>query len=131
MDEKPKNPKSNDLANRRAFIRLSKSLTVHYKLIKNSKVPGEVPNPSDVRASTKDISAGGLAFYLKQNIPLYSILEIHLVLPDGPEPVVCLAEVVRSRLVENTPYCDTAVCFLDLSGRDRQRLDAFVRAEAR
>ena len=127
----PKNTKSNDLADRRAFVRLSKSLTVYYKLIKNSKFPKESPKSEEMRASTKDISAGGLAFYLKENIPPLSLVEVRIELPGQATPVVCLAEVVRSRYVENTPFRDTALHFLDISGRDRKVLDQFVHKEAK
>ena len=131
MNKDPKNPKSNNIADWRAFVRLSKSLTVYYKLIKNSKFPKEIPYAVEVGAITKDISAGGLSFYLKEKIPLFSIVEIRLVLPGVTETIVCLAEVVRSRLVENTPFCDTAVCFLDISNHDRQVVDKFVHTETK
>jgi c-di-GMP-binding flagellar brake protein YcgR len=118
-------------AERRLFTRLSKSLTVYYKVIKNAKSPDPVKDAIEMRAGTKDISAGGLAFYIREKIPLYSILEIRMSLPGRTEPVTCLAEVVRSRLVENTPFCDIALCFLDLSNKDRVLVDKFVHQEAK
>ena len=114
---------------KRAFVRLSKSLTLRYKVVKIPKSAGTAPNTEEMRASTKDISAGGLAFYCKEKLPPLSILEVRLSMPGDEQPVLCLAEVVRVRVVENTPFCDTALHFLDLSSHDRRILDKFVQKE--
>ena len=127
----PHQSKSGSGADRRAFVRLSKSLEVHYKIIKNASSPKTPLASAEVRSTTKDISAGGLSFYLKEKIPLFSILEIRLSVPGSPADILCLAEVVRSRQVENTPFCDTAVCFLDMSNHDRLILDKFVLKETK
>ena len=123
-------PKHSGVDNRRVFFRLSKSLPVRYRLVKNSKSPKAEVSPVEMCTNTKDISAGGLAFYIKENIPPQSLVEVTLQLPDQKEPIVCLAEVVRSRIVEHTYFRDTALNFLDLSSHDRQVLDKFVKKEA-
>ena len=114
---------------KRAFVRLAKSLTLRYKVMKVPKGSAMTPSGEEMRVSTKDISAGGLAFYCKEKLPQLSMLEIKLSLSDDEPPVICLAEVVRVRVVENTPFCDTALHFLDLSSHDRQLLDKFVKKE--
>ena len=114
---------------RRVFVRIAKALPVHYKVIRIPKSPEDIVNPVEMQSTTKDISAGGLSFYLKERLELFSVLEIRLELPNEPTPVVCLAEVVRCRLVENTPYSDTAVCFLDLTNRDRRILTTFIQKQ--
>ena len=119
---------SHDVPERRAFVRLPKTVKVQYKVVKNSKNPSTSRNPSEKYANTKDISAGGLALCLKESIPLYSYVELRIHLPGPPEPIVCLGEIVRSQLVEGSlPYWDTAVCFLDISNHDRVVLDKFVQ----
>ena len=114
---------------RRAFVRLSKSLTLRYKVVKVPQSSSMAPSDEEIQASTKDISAGGLAFYSKEKLPHLSILEVRLNVPGEDQPVICLAEVVRVRVVENTPFCDTALHFLDLSSHDRRILDKFVQKE--
>jgi type II secretory ATPase GspE/PulE/Tfp pilus assembly ATPase PilB-like protein len=118
---------------RRLFPRLNANVTVHYRLVKNSRVPEEVMETGafEANAQTKDISAGGLSFFLSEGIAAGSLLELKIDLPGSPEPLRCLAKVMRFQSVEDSPYFDTAVCFLDLSGRDRQLFDKFIEKEKR
>jgi c-di-GMP-binding flagellar brake protein YcgR len=106
------------------------NVTVHYRLVKNARLPGELAEEGAFEANTltKDLSAGGLSFFLKEGIAAGSILELKIDLPEL-ESIRCLAKVVRYQSVPETPYYETAVCFLDLSGRDRQALDKFVEKE--
>ncbi len=115
---------------RRLFQRLVASVTVHYRLVKNARTPEtlDADGAFESNSQTKDISAGGLSFFLKEGIPAGSILELRIDLPDT-EGVRCLARVVRYQSVTDTPYYEIAVCFLDLSARDRQVLDKFVEKE--
>lgn len=115
---------------RRIFQRLTANVTVHYRLVKNARLPEQLAEEGafESNTQTKDISAGGLAFFLKEGIAAGSILELKIDLP-GSDGIRCLAKVVRYQSIPNSPYYETAVCFLDLSGRDRQLLDKFVEKE--
>ena len=115
-------------SDRRAFPRVAASVTVHYRVVKDARLPEEIAEDGgfEANAETKDISAGGLSFFIKEGIMAGSILELKIDLPEGFESVKCLAKVMRYQSVEDSPYYETAVCFLDLSGRDRQNLDRFV-----
>ncbi len=115
---------------RRLFQRLTANVTVHYRLVKNARLPEQLAEDGAFEANTqtKDISAGGLSFFLKEGIAAGSILELKIDLP-GTNGIRCLAKVVRYQSVPDSPYYETAVCFLDLSGRDRQTLDKFVEKE--
>ncbi len=114
---------------RRQFQRLTANVTVHYRVVKNARLPEEVIEDGAFEANTqtKDISAGGLSFFLKEGIAAGSILDLKIELPGSV--LRCLAKVVRYQSVPDSPFYDTAVCFLDLSGRDRQTLDKFVEKE--
>ena len=128
MSKVPNFPAYEKTADRRAFKRLSANVTVHYRMVKNARLPEEILESGafEANSQTKDISAGGLSFFIKEGIVAGSILELKIDLPDGANPVKCLAKVIRYQSIEGSPYYDTAVCYLDLSGRDRQTLDKFV-----
>ncbi len=115
---------------RRIFARLSVNVNVGYRIVKNARAPEET-NESGIEAEavTKDISAGGLTFYLKEGIAEGSILELCIELPSQKEPIKCLAKVMRYQSIDGTAFFETAVYFLDLSSRDRQLLDKYVEKE--
>ncbi len=115
------------LADRRQFVRLNANVNVGYRVVKDALSPEETNEDAPEQgAVTRDISAGGLSFFLKERIAEGSILELRLELPGPKDPLKCLARVMRSSSIDGTPFFETAVCFLDLSGRDRQLLDKFV-----
>ena len=117
---------------RRLFPRLTTSVTVHYRLVKNARLPGQVAESGAFEANTqtKDISAGGLSFFLKEGIAAGSILDLKIDIP-GSDGVRCLAKVARYQSIPDSPFYETAVYFLDLSGSDRQLLDKFVEKESK
>ena len=115
---------------RRIFSRLAANVNVAYRVVKNARTPEETEESiQETEAFTKDISAGGLAFFLKEGLEQGSILELRIELPGQKESVRCLAKVMRLQSIEGTIFFEIAVCFLDLSGRDRQLLDKYVERE--
>ena len=61
-----------------------------------------------------------------------AIMELKIELPNEDKPVECLARVVREEEAEPDKVYEIAVCFLDLSGGERARLEKYVeREEAR
>ncbi len=112
---------------RRIFVRLLANVNIAYRLIKDSNNPDQIEDSApETVAVTKDISAGGLAFYLKEEISEGSILELKIDLPNQEQSIRCLSKVMRDQSVDGTPFYEMAVCFLDLSVRDRQFLDKYV-----
>ncbi|MDD5069607.1 MAG: ATPase, T2SS/T4P/T4SS family [Candidatus Omnitrophica bacterium] len=78
----------------------------------------------EVTAKTANISAGGLMFESQYLIPQGSLLDIRVQL-DSVE-ISCLAKVVR--VEKDLPKCfSISVCYLDISGADRNRLEDFVK----
>lgn len=76
------------------------------------------------------MSAGGLVFVVSEPIPIGSIVGLKVELPGLSPPIECLARVVRiEKKNEAGRGDDLAVCFLDLSGADREKLDQFVQEE--
>ncbi|MFC1755133.1 ATPase, T2SS/T4P/T4SS family [Thermoproteota archaeon] len=82
----------------------------------------------DVFTTTVNMSAGGLAFESRYLLPVGSILELKIELAPQEEPITCLAKVVRTE--KDLPRCFfIAVCYLDISGAGRSRIDQFVHSE--
>ena len=118
------------LLDRRLFARLQANVNVSYRIVKNALEPdAQQDDAAEMATMTKDISAGGLSFYTKEAITDSSILELKIELPSPKEAIKCLAKVLRHLPVESTVFFETAVCFLDLSNRDRQMLDKYVEKE--
>jgi type II secretory ATPase GspE/PulE/Tfp pilus assembly ATPase PilB-like protein len=113
-------------ANKRIYRRLNNEVNVRYRVfeIENELIKRE--STLEESATTKNISAGGLLFIAHDKLAVGAILELKIKLPNSEELVECLARVVRvEELVEQKEY-DIAVCFLDLTGAERIRLDKFV-----
>jgi c-di-GMP-binding flagellar brake protein YcgR len=78
---------------------------------------------------TKNISAAGLLFVSDSPLAIGSILEFKIELPDSEHPVECLARVVRMEEIEPEKSYNIAICFLDITGADRARLNRYVETE--
>ncbi len=144
-----------DSADRRVYMRLPKKISVRYKLVEKGegkivKIGQEKSQNKDVKitdlfaaqageqvnknfseevfTTTVNISAGGMVFESNYLIPVDSILELLINLTPDTEPIRCLAKVIR--VEKNLPKCfNIAVCYLDLSGGDRNKLNDFVKKE--
>lgn len=115
---------------KRAFIRLSSKVNVHYKILdlREGKLNRAlIPEQFSV---TRDISAGGLLFISGEPIAVGSILELKIELPDNTQVIECLSRAVR--IIESQPNksYDIAVCFLDITSAQRARLSRYVETNA-
>ena len=88
-----------------------------------------IKNIVEELAATKNISAGGLLFIVGDKLAVGAILEIKIQLPNSEALIECLARVVRVEELKDGQEYDIAVCFLDLTGAERIRLDKFVGGE--
>ena len=99
-------------------------IKIRYKIVRPRQKRGyEIEHIS----STENISAGGLLFVSNELLPLGSILELKIPLPDGDRPIQCLARVLRVEEIIAEKTYDIAVCFLDISGAERARLNKYVQ----
>ncbi len=115
----------------RIFMRLEHQVKIRYKLVERSQWSKDLLKKDGEFSLTKNVSAGGLLFIGKENIPVSAILELFIEVPDRGDPIECLARVVRQEEIEADKSYDTAVCFLDLSAPARSRLEKFVEKETR
>ncbi len=79
---------------------------------------------------TRNISAGGLLFASREPVPMGSVLSVSIELPEEGGPIECLSRVVRIDEVEMGKRYDIAVCYLDLTGAQRLRLEKYVDRKA-
>ncbi|MDD5466046.1 MAG: ATPase, T2SS/T4P/T4SS family [Candidatus Omnitrophica bacterium] len=115
---------------KRAYQRLNSRVNLRYKLLKSQGdllKRGFTPEELSV---TSNISAGGLLFFSDEILAVGSILELILELPGGGEdPIECLARVTRVEEMDQEGKYNIAVCFLDITGAQRGRLNKFVEQE--
>ena len=118
---------------RRQFVRVDRSVTVRYKVLRVPPAPAPLEELDEEEALTRNISAGGLCFVAAERFVPGSILDMSIELVEGQKPIECLAKVLRQQAVkdkERGEHFETSVCFLDLSSAGRQKLQKFVGKEA-
>ena len=59
-------------------------------------------------------------------MPVGSILEVKLELPDAEPPMQCLARIVRTEEKEQDKVFEIAVFFLDITSGNRARIKKFI-----
>lgn len=116
---------------KRAYQRLNSKVNLRYKVFKSQ---GELVKrgftPEELSV-TSNISAGGLLFFSDEVLTIGSILELNLELPGSAEDAIeCLARVARVEEIDQERKYSIAVCFLDITGAQRGRLNKFVEAES-
>lgn len=111
---------------RRLYQRLKSKINLGYKVYElNDDVLNKESRPEQLSV-TKNISAGGMLFYANEPLPISSILELKIELPDGKPIIECLARLVTIDEIEEEKNYNMAVCFLDITSAERSRLDKYV-----
>ena len=111
---------------RRLYQRLKSKINLGYKVYElNDDVVNKESRPEQLSV-TKNISAGGMLFYANEPLPISSILELKIELPDGKPTIECLARLVTIDEIEEEKNYNMAVCFLDITSAERSRLDKYV-----
>jgi len=118
-------------SDRRIYQRLPNRIHLSYKVFKTQEEITKRGISPEALSVTKNISAGGLLFISKDNLPVGSILEVKIELPDDEKPIECLARVVRVEETGQDNNFEVAVCFLDITSAQRVRLDRFVETVLR
>jgi len=120
---------------RRVYARLNTKVNVNYKIINSKGKSLKQKDSKDQYSITEGISAGGLQFISNEAVSLGSILELKIDLPDAGASIICLAKVLRVELKDEDGEVKKgfyiSVCFLDISGAERVRLNKYVEEELR
>ena len=128
MDYNPSPPElKNTLpSDKRIYPRINSKVNLRYKVFKTEGElikRGVVPEQLSV---CRNISAGGLLFVSDVPLNVGAILDLTIELPDAEAPIEALVRVVRTEESSEEGKFDTAVCFLDITGAQRSRLNKFV-----
>jgi len=111
---------------RRTFIRLPSSINLRYKVFHSEEELFSRGFRPEEFSLTRNISAGGLLFISRETLVFGSVLELNVDLPVNQETVQCLARVVRVSESDNKGIFEIGVCFLDLTGAQRAKLEQYV-----
>ena len=116
-------------SDRRVYARVSSRVNVSYKVVQTQDALKKRGLSSEQLSSTSNISAGGLLLVSDEPLATGTVLELKIDIPDGKKPIDCLARVVRVDEARHEKF-NIAVCFLDISGAQRLRLDQYVDLES-
>ncbi len=112
----------------RVYPRLRIKTDIRYAVYHQDKKDHQKFRTNDVQHSsvTKDLSAGGVRFISGYAMPVGTVLEMSVQLPDKTGSVHCLAKVCRVEDDTFSAMFHLVVFFLDLSSADRARLEDFI-----
>ena len=71
----------------------------------------------------RDISAGGVLFHSKQDIPVGSILELTINFSPSPRSIKTRAKVLRVKLLKKVEGVDMAVEFINIDNKDKNLIN--------
>lgn len=113
-----------DGLNRRRFPRVNYPCQV---IVRNESAERDV-----ILAHTENIGIGGIGAILKKSIAMFSPVEVEIDLLDFEDHIKCHGKVVwsvrRKSSEENKPlFYDIGIEFVDISDRDRERMEAAVQ----
>lgn len=111
--------------NKRVFHRLNEKVNIRYRVIDPEGID-DGSRDAEYLTVTRNISAGGILFAAVEAPALGSVLELTIEIPDGKEPVLVHARVVRVEEVNYQKKYDVAACLLDITGSQRVRLNKYV-----
>lgn len=119
--------KNDNFLDSRTFLRLDTHVALQYRVVKAKEELVQKDALWEKLSATKNISAGGVAFIAIESIPVGAIIEVQLNLPDDKAPLNCFAKVLWVKQLDGS--YEAGICFLDLTGSERTRVNAFVTKE--
>lgn len=129
-------PDQIDRIQRRDHVRIDVDLSVRMAVLPEEaeEMPPEArwPAAPNLKARTRDLSAGGSLIVTEATLTPGSLLEVALDLPRGEAPLGILARVVR--VVKSTPKDDheehwVALQWVGITENDRSRMTRFIFTE--
>lgn len=111
-----KNRVQNHAENRRSFSRVQVAVDGSFQLLAGDTYP----------LTTIDISEGGVGFLVDRNLPVGSLIGIHLQLPGSDREIASSGRVVRVEEKARGRY-ETAIQLVDVSTEDRILLTRYIQ----
>jgi len=108
---------------KRIFKRLEIKINVRYQMMKDDQLGQEH------FSIATNLSAGGLSLLTQQKFEKSSVLRISIELPDSKDPIECTSRIVRFDKSKDGSCFEAGVYFLDLSSKDRLKLEKFISME--
>ena len=113
-----------DGLNRRRFPRLNFPCLIVFKT-------ADAKGTETVLSHTENVGIGGLCLALKQDLEMFSVLELELDLMDLKENIKCQGKVVwcvrrKKESNEKPLYYDTGVEYVNLKPADKIRIEAVI-----
>ncbi|MCP4652411.1 MAG: PilZ domain-containing protein [Candidatus Omnitrophica bacterium] len=105
---------------KRRYIRLDSTMNVRYKVLDNAIALSQ----------SKNISAGGLRMYLKEELAPGSKIDLEIAIPGSKNPVMVTGEVVW-QYKKQPNQIDTGIKYLDIHPGDMQRITDYVLSRLR
>jgi len=99
---------------------------VKYHCVVNLRQEGK---RATIAAATENIGLGGVCVLLERELNIFSPVELELRLGDGKSPIKVqgtVVWVVRRGEMKKGPHFDTGIEFTELSGEDKDRLEAVL-----
>ncbi len=103
---------------RRRFVRIPESAQISYKAINKQKVEGFL---------TKDISQGGIRFYVHKFIPKNDTLQIRLTLKKIPFSFEALVRVIWIKEDHRNERYEIGVQFINIPARATDHLINYIK----
>ena len=114
----------------RVYNRVKIKMDIRYAVYHQDKTNPQKFRTNEIQHSsvTKDISAGGVRFVSGYALPIGTILDMTIQVPDGKSSVRCLGKVCRVEDDAFSAMFHLVAFFLDISSSDRSRLNDFVES---
>ena len=116
------------MLDKRVYPRLSAKINLHYRIFASQEELIKEGFQPEQFSVTTNISAGGVLFFSNEPLPVSAIIELKIDLPDGEEAIACLGRVIRVESTGQEHTYNIAVCFLDITGAERARLNKFTES---
>jgi hypothetical protein len=106
------------MKDKRKYIRISESTEISYRLIKNIKTTG---------ALSKDISKGGLRFFVNEFIPKESVLKVKIELKKIPYSFEAMAKVIWIKKRFANESFEIGAQFIEVPREDLLNLEEYLQ----
>ncbi len=103
---------------RRKYIRLSAHHLIKYKLVEKNKILSFIRN----------ISAGGVLFFSKDDIRSGAFIEIDINFPNYPKPIKATAKVLRTVKLTDVGGYEVAAEFITVDSDARDFINEKIRS---
>ena len=102
---------------RRKYIRLNSHHLLKYKVADKGG-----------RSFVRNISAGGVLFVSKENIPIGTVVELEINFPGFPRPIKADVKVVRNRELKKLGYFENGAEFINVDEDAKEFINTKILA---